>query len=165
MGYMFVLAMVIVIIYYAGKSMIEQIEIHEIREQELQRAYDIYKKYPHILRKSLKDMYVEVNEKTDTTEEIQAKVDNNMDLKYFLDELDGTLSKRKFISIWDQIFETKFYDESGMNYHRRVWLSDLEHDMRNDSKFLREEKKREHQKSLLEAQEKKRLKDEYVKWF
>jgi hypothetical protein len=92
-------------------------------------------------------------------EVMREKVNNTMVVEYFIDELDKSLSKREFKYIWNEISRRNFF------YERHIQLSDLETDIRNDSKFLEEEKKREDQERELAIKEKKRLKDKYGDWF
>ena len=151
MAYIFVIAIIIGIFYYGAEAIKELGE----RERSFQRAYDIYIKYPHLLRNRLKNMYVDVNENSDSADEIRAKVFNNKVVRDFQIGLDGRISKANFITIWKKIINNRFYRGSGWPY---IELRDIENDMEHDN-IVQEEKK------ITESQEKKRLKDEYGKWF
>ena len=159
MGYMFVLVMVIGMVYYGVQAIKDSIDHQREIDREYQRAYDIFKQYPHLLRKRLKDMYLEVNENSDSAEEIRVKIANNKAVRTFLQKLEDTQSRNEFIVLWKEIIDYDFfYLGSLFRVPRHIELSNLEYDMEHDN--IAQEETR-----MIETQEKKKLKDEYSEWF
>ena len=155
MAYIFVIAIIIGFFYYGAEAIKDQRE----RDRSLQRAYDIYIQYPHLLHRRLNDMYLEVNENSDSAEQLRTKIVNNKAVRNFLQKLEGTQSRNEFIVLWKEIIDYDFfYLGSLFRVPRHIELSNLEYDMKYDNQVQEETR-------IIETQEKIKLKEENGEWF